>query len=32
MGQIANGTVSGEGTYILKVQSGYDVSDRDWHS
>jgi len=31
MGQIANGVAKGERTYILKMQSGYDGSDRKWH-
>jgi hypothetical protein len=31
MGQIANGVAKGERTYLLKMQSGYDESDREWH-
>jgi len=31
MGQIANDTAKGERTYSLKMQSGYDGSDRKWH-
>jgi len=31
MGQITNGMAKGERTYSLKMQSGYDGSDREWH-
>ena len=31
MGQIANVVAKGERTYLLKMQSGYDGSDREWH-
>jgi len=30
MGQIANGMAKREWTYSLKIQSGYDRSDRKW--
>ena len=30
-GQIANGMAMGERTYSLKMRSGYDESDREWH-
>ena len=30
-GQVANGMAKGEMTYLLKVQSGYDGSGREWH-
>jgi hypothetical protein len=31
MGQITNGMGKGERTYSLKMQSGYDGSDHEWH-
>jgi len=31
MGQVTNGMAKGERTYLLKVQSGYNWSDREWH-
>ena len=31
MGQIANGVANRERTYTLKMQSGYDGSDDEWH-
>jgi len=31
MGQIMNGMAKAEMTYSLKVQSGYNGSDREWH-
>ena len=30
MGQITNSVAKGERTYLLKMQSGYDGSDREW--
>jgi len=31
MGQVTNSMAKGERTYLLKVQSGYNGSDREWH-